>query len=59
MHTDLLETILVVSNVFNGDRREKTILFINEELAVKKAERISGLIALSSNSLILSSGPVM
>ena len=41
MNTDLLETILVVSNVFNGDRREKTILFINEELAVKKAERIS------------------
>jgi hypothetical protein len=41
MNTDLLETILVVSNVFNGERREKTILFINEELAVKKAERIS------------------
>jgi hypothetical protein len=41
MNTDLLETTLVVSNVFNGERREKTILFINEELAVKKAERIS------------------
>ena len=41
MNTDLLETTLVVSNVFNGDRREKTILFINEELAVKKAGRIS------------------
>jgi hypothetical protein len=41
MNTDLLETTLVVSNVFNGDRREKNLLFINEELAVKKAERIS------------------
>ena len=41
MHTDLLETTLVVSNVFNGERREKTILFINEELAVKKVQRIS------------------
>ena len=41
MNTDLLETIIVVSNVFSGERKEKTILFINEELAVKKAERIS------------------
>ena len=41
MNTDLLETIIVVSNVFSGERREKTLLFINEELAVKKAERIS------------------
>ena len=41
MNTDLLETIVVVSNVFTGERKEKTLLFINEELAVKKAERIS------------------
>ena len=41
MNTDLLETIIVVSNVFTGERKEKTLLFINEELAVKKAERIS------------------
>ena len=41
MNKDLLETTIVVSNVFNGERREKTLLFINEELAVKKAEGIS------------------
>jgi hypothetical protein len=41
MNTDLLETIVTVSNVFNGERKEKTLLFINEELAIKKAERIS------------------
>ena len=41
MNTDLLETIIIVSNVFTGERKEKTLLFINEELAVKKAERIS------------------
>jgi hypothetical protein len=41
MNTDLLETIVTVSNVFNGERKEKILLFINEELAIKKAERIS------------------
>jgi hypothetical protein len=41
MNTDLLETIVTVSNVFNGERKEKTLLFINEELAIRKAERIS------------------
>ena len=41
MNTDLLETIVTVSNVFNGERREKILLFINEELAVKKAGVIS------------------
>jgi hypothetical protein len=41
MNKDLLKTTLVVSNVFNGERKEKTILCISEELAVKKAERIS------------------
>jgi hypothetical protein len=41
MNTDLLEAIVTVSNVFNGERKEKTLLFINEELAIKKAERIS------------------
>ena len=41
MNTDLLETIVTVSNVFNGERREKILLFINEELAIKKAGVIS------------------
>jgi hypothetical protein len=41
MNKDLLKTTLVVSNVFNGERKEKTILCISEELAIKKAERIS------------------
>ena len=41
MNTDLLETIVTVSNVFNGERKEKILLFINEELEIKKAERIS------------------
>ena len=41
MNTDLLETTVTVSNVFNGERREKTLLFINEELAIKKAGVIS------------------
>jgi len=41
MNKDLLKTTIVVSNVFNGERSEKTILCINEELAYKRAEKIS------------------